>query len=39
MSHDTFTPTSLTANVTHFNNIFIDINFIKSTIGLKIYII
>jgi hypothetical protein len=32
-------PTSLTSNVTILNNILTDINFIKSIVGLKVYIV
>jgi hypothetical protein len=33
------TPTSLTLNVTHLNNILTDVSFIKLTIELKVYIV
>ena len=39
MSQDPLTPTSLTPNVTPLNNVLTDINFIKFTVGLKVYII
>jgi hypothetical protein len=39
MSQDPLTPTSLTLNVTHLNNILTDVSFIKLTIELKVYIV
>jgi hypothetical protein len=39
MSQDPLTPISLTPNVTPLNNVLTDINFIKFTVGLKVYII
>ncbi|KAK2425283.1 hypothetical protein QL285_035543 [Trifolium repens] len=39
MSQDPSTPNSLTLNLIPLNNVFTDINFIKSTVRLKVYII
>jgi hypothetical protein len=38
-SQDPLTPTNLKPNVTPLNNILININFMKSTVGLKVYYI
>jgi hypothetical protein len=39
MGQDQMKLISLTQNITPLNNILIDINFIKSTVELKVYII